>query len=302
MAEVSMDGRVAIVTGAGRALGRAYALLLAERGAAVVVNDLGTDEDGHGNDASLAEAVVEEIRAAGGTAVADSHDASDPAGGAAIVERAMSAFGRIDAVVANAGIHSSSSFEDTPLAMFEYYFHNHVGSLVAVVQPAWPHMKAQGYGRVITTGSGGGIFGLAMQSPYAAAKGAVQGLTRVLALEGRDHGILANMIAPGAYSRMAGTSLSAEDLERARKFQPPELVAPLVLWLASERCRVSGEVFSCWAGRVSRLAVGGGRGLIDRELTAETIDENYETIASLDGLYEPVDILDELNKWMPAIA
>jgi NAD(P)-dependent dehydrogenase (short-subunit alcohol dehydrogenase family) len=301
MTAVSMEGRVAIVTGAGRALGRAHALLLAARGASVVVNDLDTDHDGAGHDAGLADAVVEEIRAAGGQAVADGSDAASEAGGAAMVERALSSFGRVDAVVANAGIHMAAPFEETSLADFHRQIDNAVSGTVAVLHAAWPHFRAQGYGRVVTTGSGGGIFGLAGVSAYGAAKGAVQGLTRVLAIEGKPHGILVNMVAPGAFSRMAGPSLSPEDLERARNFQPPELVAPLVLWLASERCHVSGEVFSCWAGRVSRLAVGGGRGLIDRGLTAEAIDEHYATIASLDGLYEPVDILDELNKWMPAI-
>jgi NAD(P)-dependent dehydrogenase (short-subunit alcohol dehydrogenase family) len=301
MAEVSMNGRVAIVTGAGRALGRAYALLLASRGAAVVVNDLGTEHDGSGHDASLANAVVDEIHAAGGKAVADSSDAASEAGGRALVERALASFGRIDAVVANAGIHMAAPFEETSLADFRHQIDNAVGGTVAVLHAAWPHFKAQGYGRVVTTGSGGGIFGLAGVSAYGAAKGAVQGLTRVLAIEGKPHGILVNMIAPGAFSRMAGPSLSAEDLERARNFQPPELVAPVVLWLASEKCRVTGEAFSAWAGRVSRLVVGGGRGLIDRNLTAEAIDQNYDTIASLDGLYEPSDILAELNKWMPEI-
>jgi NAD(P)-dependent dehydrogenase (short-subunit alcohol dehydrogenase family) len=302
MAEVRMDGRVAIVTGAGRALGRAYALLLAERGAAVVVNDLGTDTDGAGRDASLADAVVEEIRAGGGKAVADSSDVSGEAGGKAVVERALVSFGRIDAVVANAGIHMAAPFEETSLAHFRRHLDNAVCGTVAVLHAAWPHFKAQGYGRVITTGSGGGIFGMAGVSAYGSAKAAIQGLTRVLAIEGKPRGILVNMIAPGAFSRMAGPSLSPEDLERARNFQPPELVAPVVLWLASECCHVSGEVFSSWAGRVSRLAVGGGRGLIDRALTAETIDAHYATIASLDRLYEPVDILDELNKWMVEIA
>jgi NAD(P)-dependent dehydrogenase (short-subunit alcohol dehydrogenase family) len=301
MAEVSMDGRVAIVTGAGRALGRAYALLLAARGASVVVNDLGTDPEGGGHDASLAEAVVEEIRAAGGKAVADSSNVATEAGGKAVVERAITAFGRIDAVVANAGIHMAAPFEDTSLADFGHQIDNAVSGTVAVLHAAWPHFKAQGYGRVVTTGSGGGIFGLAGVSAYGAAKGAVQGLTRVLAIEGKPHGVLVNMIAPGAFSRMAGPSLSPADLERARNLQPPELVAPVVLWLASERCHVTGEAFSSWAGRVSRLVVGGGRGLIDRNLTAETIDEQYATIASRDGLYEPVDILDELNKWMVEI-
>jgi NAD(P)-dependent dehydrogenase (short-subunit alcohol dehydrogenase family) len=301
MAEVTMKGRVAIVTGAGRALGRAYALLLAARGASVVVNDLGTEEDGSGRDASLADAVVEEIRAAGGEAVADSSNVASEDGGKAVVERALSSFGRIDAVVANAGIHMAAPFEDTSLADFYRQIDNAVTGTVAVLHAAWPQFKAQGYGRVVTTGSGGGIGGLAGVSAYGAAKGAVKVMNRELAIDGKPDGSLVNMSAPGACSRMAGPSLSPEDLERARNFQPPELGAPVVLWLASERCHVTGQAFSSWAGRVSRLAVGGGRGLIDRNLTAEAIDQNYATIASLDEFYEPATILDELNRWMPEI-
>lgn len=302
MAEVSMDGRVAIVTGAGRALGRAYALLLAARGASVVVNDLGTEQDGSGHDASLAEAVVAEITTAGGKAVADSSDVSSEAGGASVVERALSSFGRVDAVVANAGIHMAASFEETSLADFRHYIDNNLGGAVAVLHAAWPHLKRQGYGRVITTGSGGGIFGLAGVSAYGAAKGAVQGLTRVLAIEGKPHGILVNMIAPGAFSRMADASLNAEQLERTRRMLPPEIVAPVVLWLASDRCQVTGQTFTTWAGRVARLGVGAGRGLIDRGLTAEAIDEHYDVIASLDRFHEPTDVVDELNTWMAEIS
>ena len=302
MAQVSMEGRVAIVTGAGRALGRAYALLLAERGAKVVVNDLGTDIDGRGCDTSLAETAVDEIRARGGTAVADASDVSDPAGGTAVVDVAIRSFGRIDAVVANAGIHATANFEDTSLDDFAHQWRIHFGGTVTVAQAAWPHLKAQGYGRVITTGSGGGIFGFAGQASYAAAKGAIQALTRVLALEGKDYGILANMIAPGAFSRMAAPSLTdPATLERSRNLLPPELVAPIVLWLASDRCTASGEAFTVWGGRIARLAVGAGRGLIDRSLTAETIDERYAEIASLEGLHEPVDVLAELDRWVPEI-
>jgi len=214
MAAVSMEGRVAIVTGAGRALGRAYALLLAARGASVVVNDLGTDQDGGGHDGSLAEAVVEEIRAAGGAAVADSSDVSSEAGGKAVVERALASFGQLDAVVANAGIHMAASFEDTSLADFRRQIDNAVSGTVAVLHAAWPHFKAQGYGRVVTTGSGGGIFGLAGVSAYGAAKGAVQGLTRVLAIEGKPHGILVNMIAPGWIPVERHAGAATEALER----------------------------------------------------------------------------------------
>jgi len=297
-----MDGRVAVVTGAGRALGRAYALLLAERGAKVLVNDLGTDIDGRGKDITVAEDVVGEIRAARGIAVADTSDVSDPAGAAALIDKALDAFGRIDAVIANAGIHAAAPFEDTRLEDFVHQWRIHCGGTITVTQAAWPHFKAQGYGRLITTGSGGGIFGLAGQASYAAAKGAIQGLSRVLALEGKEHGILVNMVAPGAFSRMAAPSLTdPATLERSRNFLPPELVAPLVLWLASERCNVTGQAFTAWGGRVARLAVGAGRGLIDRGLTPEIIDARFAEITSLEDFNEPADVLAELDRWVPEI-
>jgi NAD(P)-dependent dehydrogenase (short-subunit alcohol dehydrogenase family) len=302
MAEISMDGRVAVVTGAGRALGRAYALLLAERGAKVLVNDLGTEIDGRGKNTAVAEDVVEEIRAAGGMAVADASDVSDPAGGAALIDNALNAFGRIDAVIANAGIHATAPFEDTRLEDFVHQWRIHCGGTITVAQAAWPHFKAQRYGRLVTTGSGGGIFGLAGQASYAAAKGAIQALTRVLALEGDEHGIRVNMVAPGAFSRMAAPSLTdPATLERSRNFLPPELVAPLVLWLASERCSVTGQAFTAWGGRIARLAAGAGRGLIDRGLTPEMVDARFAEIASLEDFHEPVDVLAELDRWVPEI-
>jgi NAD(P)-dependent dehydrogenase (short-subunit alcohol dehydrogenase family) len=299
MSYCSMVGRVVAITGAGRGLGRAYALLLAERGARVVINDLGTDVAGHGEDRSLAQSVVDEIEARGGKAVADTNDVTLPEGGQAIVDQAMSSFGRIDAVVNNAGIVGHVPFLETSLELMEHYWRIHLGGSYNVTKAAWPIFQSQNYGRVVMTGSGGGLYGIAAHSPYAAAKGAIQGLTKVLALEGAEFGILVNVVTPGGFSRMHEASqLEPERLEWAKQFQPPELVAPLVAWLASENCHVSGETFVAWAGRVARVAIGAGRGLIDRNLTIETIMENYDVIASLEEFYEPTDVLDEVHKWV----
>jgi NAD(P)-dependent dehydrogenase (short-subunit alcohol dehydrogenase family) len=299
---LSMEGRVAIVTGAGRGLGRAYAHLLATRGASVLVNDRGTDVDGHGSDSAIAESVVAEIAAQGGRAVANHSDVSTPEGGQSIVDQALSAFGRVDAIVNNAGIVGVIPFGQTTLADFERYWRVHFAGHYNVTKAAWPLLTAQRSGRVVMTGSGGGLYGLSGHSTYAAAKMAIQGLARVLAIEGAESNVLVNVVTPGGFSRMHEASkLSPERLEWAKKFQPPELVAPLVLWLASEECHVTGRTFVAWAGRIARVAVGAGRGLIDRELTGEAIVAGYEKVDSLDEFYEPVDVLDEVNRWLSEI-
>lgn len=297
----TMEGRVAVVTGAGRGIGRAHAQLLARHGARVVVNDLGTGVDGSGADAGPAQETVALILAEGGQAVADTNDVTSEAGGKAIVDLALDRFGRIDAVVNNAGIVGVKPFGETSLADFEQYFRVHLAGHYTVTRAAWPHFVAQGYGRVIMTTSAGGLYGLKDHSTYAAAKGAVQGLTRALALDGADHGIRVNGIAPGGFSRMHVTSeLTEEALEWGRNMMPPELVAPAALWLASEACTVSGETFSVWSGRVARVGVGTGRGFVDRDLTADKIVANYGEVAALTDLYEPKDSLDEVSHWMGA--
>jgi NAD(P)-dependent dehydrogenase (short-subunit alcohol dehydrogenase family) len=258
MQDLRMDGQVAIVTGAGRGIGRSHARLLAERGCAVIVNDLGVDGEGHGKDPSLAEAVAEEIVAAGGQAVADRGDIGDPTCAAALVDLAISTYGRIDAVVNNAGIISPRSFEETSLAECERVWRIHFGGSYAVTQAAWPYFSEQGYGRVVLTGSGAGLYGQMKAVAYGSAKGAIQGLARTLALEGEDHGIFANVVTPGAFTRMAQSALTdPEAIERAQAQMPPDLVSPLVVWLASERCQVTGQTFTAWAGRVARVASSG---------------------------------------------
>lgn len=299
MSAIRLDGRVAIVTGAGRGIGRAHARLLAERGCAVVVNDLGTDGEGKGNDPTVAQAVVQEIIEAGGQAVADCSDVGDPTDAETLVRTAIGEFGRIDAIINNAGIVYPRPFEEISLADCERVWRINFGGSFNVTQAAWPHFKNQQYGRVILTGSGAGTYGRAQTAAYGSAKGAIQGLARTLALEGEEYGILVNLITPGAFTRMAEAALTEpEALERARNQMHPDFVAPLAVWLASERCQVSGQTFTAYAGRVARVAFGTGRGFTNLNLTPEMIEENYSQIEGLNEFYEPKHVLDEVAHWL----
>ncbi|MET0545169.1 MAG: SDR family NAD(P)-dependent oxidoreductase [Caulobacterales bacterium] len=295
---ISLAGKVAVITGAGRGLGRSYALHLAERGVMVVVNDLGVALDGSGKDSSPAQQVVDEIRAKGGQAVANNSDVTSEAGAASIIAQAMESFGNLQIVINNAGICRDLPFEQTSLADFELNFRIHVAGHYNVSKAAWPILKDQQYGRVIMTGSGAGVFGLKNETAYSMAKGAIYGLTRTLALEGEEHGILVNAVLPGGVSRMHEEAFpDPAVLQMMRDFMPPELVAPAVAWLASENCNVSGQAWSVWAGRVSRLVVGSGAGYFNRALTAEEIDSNIAAITSADGLFEPRDGIDDAQHW-----
>src|SRR3979411_1930979 len=199
---ISLEGKVAVVTGAGRGLGRAYAELLAERGARVVVNDLGTDVSGFGKDSTIAEQVADLIRSRGGEAIANGSDVSTPEGGSDLIATTIEHFGRIDLLVNNAGICGSQPFEDATLDDFVHYLRVHDVGPVNTIKAAWPHMVARRYGKIILTTSVSGLFGLRGQATYAAAKCAIVGLMRILAIEGAEHGILGNTISPAAYTRM----------------------------------------------------------------------------------------------------
>jgi NAD(P)-dependent dehydrogenase (short-subunit alcohol dehydrogenase family) len=268
---------VALVTGAGSGPGRGYALALAEHGAKVLINEFDQNGNVHGADSFPARSAVEEIGSRGGTAAADQTDLADPAGGRRIVERAIEAFGRIDIVVNNARFVGAKAFVETRTEEFEHHWRYHLGGQFNVVHAAWPLLVNQKYGRVIMSESVTALYGLHGQSCNAAAAGAVHGLMRTLAIEGRDSGVLVNSVCA------SGSVMPS---------------APLIVWLASSECCVSGQTFSVRDGRVARLVTGTGRGLVDRNLTPELISQKYAAVDSPEGLYEPEDAVDEINHWL----
>src|SRR5258707_1053459 len=241
---ISLEGKVAVVTGAGRGMGRAYVELLAERGARVVVNDLGTDVSGFGKDSAVAEQVADLIRSRGGEAIGNDSDVSTPEGGRDLIATTIEHFGRVDLLVNNAGICGSQLFEDATLDDFDHYWRVHLGGPVNTVKAAWPYMVAQHYGKIILTTSVAGLLGIRGQATYAAAKCAVVGLMRILAIEGAEHGILVNTISPAAYTRMhpaAGSRVAEAD---GKATTPVEAVAPAIVWLASDGCSETNRIYN----------------------------------------------------------
>ncbi len=258
MSDVRFDERVAIVTGAGGGLGRSHALLLAARGAKVVVNDLGGSLDGEGASQAAAQRVVDEITAAGGVAV-PSYDGVDTAeGGRSIVQTAIDAFGRVDVVINNAGILRDVSFHKMSEADWDAVLRVHLAGTFYVTHAAWTTMREAGYGRIVNTTSAAGLYGNFGQANYGAAKLGIVGLTKALAQEGHKKGIRANVIAPVAASRMTETILDEATLARL----DPAKVSPLVAYLASEACDDNGQVYAVGGGYVSRVAVVEGKGAV----------------------------------------
>lgn len=288
MTDIGFDGKVAIVTGAGGGLGRQHALLLASRGARVVVNDLGGSVTGEGADKGPAEKVAEEIRGAGGEAVSDGNSVSTAEGGAAIVQTALDAYGQIDIVINNAGILRDKTFHNLTPDLLEPVLDVHLKGAFYVTQPAWVKMREQGYGRVVNTTSQSGVLGNFGQANYGAAKMGLVGFTRVLALEGAKYNIRANAIAPIARTRMTEELLgpAAEKLD-------PELVSPVVAWLASEDCSVTGEVFTVAAGRVGRFFIGMTQGYFNPDLTVEDVRDHLDQIRDETGYLVPTSSSDE---------
>ena len=286
--QVGFDGQVAIITGAGGGLGREHALLMASRGALIVVNDLGGAVDGTGSDKGAAEHVVDEIKAAGGEAVADTNSVATPEGGAAIVQTAIDAFGKVDIVINNAGILRDKSFHNLTPDLLEPILDVHVKGAFYVTQPAWVHMREQGYGRVVNTSSAAGLFGNFGQTNYGAAKMALVGFTRVLAVEGAKYNIKANAIAPLAKTRMTEDLLGGfGDLVL------PESISPVVTYLASDGCEPTGRVFSVGGGRVAEVFIGETAGFARKQLTPEDVRDNFATITDRDEFTVPANIADE---------
>ncbi|MEU6201097.1 SDR family NAD(P)-dependent oxidoreductase [Streptomyces sp. NPDC047061] len=293
MDQLSFEGRVAVVTGAGRGIGRAHARLLAERGAKVVVNDLGGSMAGEGTDAGPAQKVADAIVAAGGEAVADTHDVSTEAGGKAIVDSALEAFGRIDIVVNNAGIIRWAGLPEVDLDNLERHLAVHLLGSFNTMKAAWPHFVEQGYGRVVLTTSAG-FFGLDNNLSYAAAKGGVIGLARSARLAGEPHGIKVNVIAPAALTRMGGIEdEAAADAAAQQAGMTSEAVSPMVAYLAHEDCPVNGEIYAAGAGRFARFFIGSTPGFVYEGglPTVEDVAGNWDAINDEKGYYVPSDLM-----------
>ena len=246
MSDVRFDGRVVIVTGAGNGLGRSYALAMGARGASVVVNDLGGSVFGDGADKAAADVVVDQIKAAGGTAVANYDSVTD---GDKIVQTAMDSFGKIDVVINNAGILRDKTFHKMTDQDWDLIYDVHVKGAYQVCHTAWPYMRDQNYGRIIFTASAAGIYGNFGQTNYSMAKLGLHGMSQTLALEGRSKNILVNTIAPIAGSRLTETVMPKEMVDALR----PEFVMPLVLKLCDENSRETGGLFEVGAGFVAKL-------------------------------------------------
>jgi NAD(P)-dependent dehydrogenase (short-subunit alcohol dehydrogenase family) len=273
MDDLRFDGRVAVVTGGGRGLGRSYALLLASQGAKVVVNDPGGSLSGGGTDTTPAEDVVREIVAAGGEAAANIDSVATPAGGEAIIETALDRFGRIDILIHNAGNVRRAPLREMSYEDFEAVVDVHLRGAFHVVRPAFPVMCDAGYGRIVLTSSIGGLYGNHGVANYAVAKAGVIGLSNVAAMEGMEHGVKSNVIVPAAVTRMAeGIDTSA--------YPPmgPELVAPVAGWLSHETCSITGEILVALAGRVATAVVAETPGVYRPSWSIADVGENMTAI------------------------
>ncbi|HCG38461.1 MAG TPA: serine/threonine protein kinase [Pseudomonas sp.] len=291
---IRFEDKVVIVTGAGGGLGRAHALLFARHGAKVVVNDLGGSTQGDGANSSAADRVVEEIRQAGGTAVANHDSVTD---GDRIVQQALDSFGRIDVVVNNAGILRDKTFHKMEDADWDLVYRVHVEGAYKATRAAWPHMREQNYGRVIFTASTSGIYGNFGQSNYGMAKLGLYGLTRTLALEGRKNNVLVNAIAPTGGTRMTEGLIPPQVFEQLK----PELVSPLVVYLASEQCQETSGLFEVgggWMGKVRwerSLGVG-----FDPQagFDAEDVAAQWQQICNFENAAHPADNMEALKEMM----
>ena len=276
---IRFDNRVAIVTGAGNGLGRAHALLLASRGAKVVVNDPGGAVDGKGGGHAAADKVVDEIKSAGGQAVANYESVAEAASAANIVKTAVDAFGTVDIVVNNAGVLRDKTFHNMTVEDFDFVVKVHFLGTAYVTHAAWPILRAKAYGRVVVTSSNSGIYGNFGQSNYGGAKLAVVGFMNALRLEGQKYNIFINALAPIAGTRMTESLMTPEVLAKL----DPAFVSPMVAYLCSEQCQRTGEIWSAGAGTFARIEYREAPGLRieGRAPTLEDVADNIEKIADL---------------------
>jgi NAD(P)-dependent dehydrogenase (short-subunit alcohol dehydrogenase family) len=318
--DLRFDERVAVITGAGGGLGRQYALLLAARGARILVNDVGGSVIGDGSNDEAANAVVAEIRQTGGQAVADSHSVTSPEGGQAIIDTALRAWGRVDIVINNAGIVGDAPFEDMTAHRLEPLIDVHLKGAFYVTRPAWAVMREQRYGRILNTCSAAGILGAERMSNYGAAKTGLIGFTRVLAAEGAARNIKVNAIAPIAYTRMLAHSIDGatgrqavendaaaqavlDDLvgQYLQKLDPA-LVAPVAAFLTHRECPVSGEIYTVGGGHVARFFIGRTRGFHRPGLSVEDVRDHLDEIRDEAGYTVPGGPADEMTELFAAVS
>jgi NAD(P)-dependent dehydrogenase (short-subunit alcohol dehydrogenase family) len=283
MSTIDFTGRVAIVTGAGAGLGRCHALELAKRGAKVVVNDLGGTRDGTGSDDSAANKVVEEIKALGGEAVPNYDNVATVTGGENIVKTAIDAYGKVDILINNAGILRDKSFVKMDEENWDGVMAVHLRGAYCVTRPAFINMRENGFGRIVMTTSGAGLFGNFGQTNYAAAKTGLIGFTNVLKLEGAKYNIKTNVIVPVAGSRLTEDVLPPELFEKMK----PDFITPAVLYMCAEECEDSGMIINAALGYYSRSAIVTGPGAILSDgktiPTPEAVMENWGKIKSIEN-------------------
>ena len=301
MADISFDGRVAIVTGAGAGLGKTYALELAKRGCKVVVNDLGGARDGTGGSKAAADTVVDEIKAAGGEAAPNYDNVATVDGGKNIVKTAVNNFGKVDIVINNAGILRDKSFVKMEESNWDAVVGVHLKGAYCVTQPAFAIMRENGFGRVVLTTSGAGLYGNFGQTNYAAAKMGLIGFQNALKIEGAKYNIKINTIPPVAASRLTEDVMPPEFFEKLK----PEFVTPLVVYLSSEACEDSGYIFNCGMGWYSRTAIQMAKGTLigdgSRDIKVEEIRDGWKKIVSMDGAKEVGSVQETFGEMLPLI-
>lgn len=300
MEQVRFDGQVAVITGGGGGLGKAYALLLAERGSKVVVNDLGGSLDGEGADTTPAQQVVDEIKACGGEAIANYDSVAEWESANKIINAAIDSFGRIDILINNAGILRDKSFLKMQLEDYRKVMSVHLDGTFYCTKAAFAHMKEQGYGRIVSTASAAGLYGNFGQVNYGAAKMGIVGMMNCLAQEGARYNIKANTIVPTAGTRLTFTVLPEEVIGNVK----PEYVAPAVAWLSSNQCDQSGIIISAGGGYFSRVAIVEAPGVVfdpGQDISIEMAVDKLDQIMNLDGAEEHGSALEHAGSIMSKI-
>ncbi len=300
MEQLRFDDRVAVVTGAGGGLGKAYALLLANRGARVVVNDLGGSLDGQGTDAAPAQQVVDEIKTGGGEAIANYDSVAKWDSANNIINTAIENYGKIDILINNAGILRDKSFVKMELDDYRKVISVHLDGTFYCSKAAFAYMKGQGYGRIVSTASAAGLYGNFGQVNYGAAKLGIAGMMNCLAQEGARYDIKANTIVPTAGTRLTFTVLPEDVIGKVK----PEYVAPIVAWLCSDQCDQSGVMISAGGGYFSRTAIVEAPGVVfdpDQEITVEMVIDKIDQIMDLEGAEEHASAIEHAGSIMSKI-